>query len=79
MINCHAIQVSDPEVTVPWDTDQKLAVQTRRAMLAKTADSNTIVLGVHFPEPGAIRVHQSPKGDYLYHDVQPKNTRDVKP
>ena len=79
VIHCLAVQVSDPEVTVPWDTDQKLAAQTRRAMLAKTADSNIIVLGAHFPEPGAIRVHQSQRGDYVYQDVQPKNTRDVKP
>ena len=79
VIHCLAIQVSHPEVTVVWDSDQKLAAPTRRAMLAKTADSNTIILGAHFPEPGAIRVSQSPRGDYVYHDVQPKKLRDVRP
>lgn len=51
------IQVAHPDVSAEhFDSDSEQARATRRRLLAKLADTGTLVLGTHFPPPTAGRV-----------------------
>ena len=52
----HALQCREPEWSTIFDTDPKLAAQSRRRFLASVADTATLLLPVHFPTPTAGRV-----------------------
>jgi glyoxylase-like metal-dependent hydrolase (beta-lactamase superfamily II) len=52
----HAIQCAVPELCSPADYDNALGVASRRALLEQCADTDTVMLTGHFPEPTAGRV-----------------------
>lgn len=52
----HAIQCADPTLTSPADFDREQAIRTRRDLLAACADTDTLVLTGHFPDPTVGRV-----------------------
>jgi glyoxylase-like metal-dependent hydrolase (beta-lactamase superfamily II) len=52
----HALQCREPDWSTVFDTDPKLAAQSRRRFLASVADSDTLLLPVHFPSPTVGRV-----------------------
>ena len=47
----HPIQLADPEVLGNFDTDQALALQTRRAFITRHADIDALVFATHFSAP----------------------------
>ncbi|MDI2132096.1 MBL fold metallo-hydrolase [Yinghuangia seranimata] len=49
----HAVQFVAPEVGSPSDEDPAQATATRRAFVERYADTGTLVLGTHFPDPSA--------------------------
>jgi glyoxylase-like metal-dependent hydrolase (beta-lactamase superfamily II) len=49
----HPVQLSHPAVRSSADVDPDLAARTRRALLAELADTDTLLLGSHFPPPTA--------------------------
>jgi hypothetical protein len=52
----HAIQCADPDLSNPADHDPRQAAVTRRKLLDQYADTDTLVLTGHFPDPTAGRV-----------------------
>lgn len=49
----HPIQLALPWLTLPADHDPAIADATRRALLERCADTQTLVLTGHFPDPTA--------------------------
>lgn len=49
----HPVQLSHPHLTSCVDTDAQQAVRTRTRLLNILADTDTLLLGTHFPEPTA--------------------------
>lgn len=65
----HPVQMSHPHLTSCVDTDAQQAVRTRRRLLDSLADTDTLLLGTHFPQPtagtvrsghGRFRLHAEP-------------------
>ncbi|MBQ7617450.1 MAG: MBL fold metallo-hydrolase [Desulfovibrio sp.] len=71
VLHCLKVQTLMPQVTVPWDTDQNLAIKTREKLLNEVADTQTVILGSHFPEPGAFHISKN-GSSFSYLEVTPK-------
>lgn len=52
----HPVQVPRPEIGSCVDVDPARAEATRRSLLTSLADTDTLVLGTHFPPPTAGRI-----------------------
>ncbi|GGP63171.1 MBL fold metallo-hydrolase [Saccharothrix coeruleofusca] len=52
----HPVQLPHPDISSCVDIDPVLAETTRRDLLARLADTGTLLLGSHFPPPTAGRV-----------------------
>lgn len=61
----HPVQMAHPDITSCVDIDPHQADATRRRLLASLADTDTLVLGSHFPLPTAGLVKSQPRsGSY---------------
>ena len=58
----HALQCRDPEISTVFDTDPVQAAQSRRNFLASVADTDTVILPIHFPSPTAGRIEADGTG-----------------
>lgn len=58
----HPLQVAQPEWSSRFCTDQDLSQRTRRALLARLADTDTLLLTGHFPTPTVGRIVSVPEG-----------------
>lgn len=47
----HALQCREPDWSSVFDTDRELAAQSRRRFLGQVADTSTLILPIHFPNP----------------------------
>jgi glyoxylase-like metal-dependent hydrolase (beta-lactamase superfamily II) len=65
----HPVQMSHPHLTTCVDADARQAVRTRGRLLDSLADTDTLLLGTHFPHPtagtvrsddGRFRLHAEP-------------------
>ncbi|MFY9955774.1 MBL fold metallo-hydrolase [Bradyrhizobium sp.] len=52
----HALQCREPDWSCVFDTDRKQAAQSRRRFLGQVADTSTLILPIHFPNPTVGRV-----------------------
>jgi glyoxylase-like metal-dependent hydrolase (beta-lactamase superfamily II) len=52
----HALQCREPDWSTVFCTDPAQAARSRRSFLASVADTDTLVLPIHFPSPTAGRV-----------------------
>lgn len=57
----HPVQFAAPEVPSAADEDTVQATATRRAFVRRYADTGTLVIGTHFPDPTAGRLVTSPE------------------
>lgn len=55
----HALQCREPEWSTVFDIDPVQAAQSRRSFLGSVADTDTLILPIHFPAPTVGRI----KGD----------------
>ena len=55
-LNHGYISFEKPEWQFGFDTDKTMAVETRKALLARAADEGMVVVGYHFPFPGVGHV-----------------------
>ena len=55
----HPIQFAEPSLELPADFDKAVAMRTRRALMHDYADTPTIVLTGHFPDPTAGRIRSA--------------------
>lgn len=56
VVHSTALQFANPDWTIPFDTDQPLAAQTRKAMFDRAAADQLLVTGMHLDFPGLGRV-----------------------
>lgn len=69
-MHCLDAQAKDPDIYTLWDTDHELAIRSRKELLKRAVQKNGIVLGGHFPQPGAVKF--SPAGEsYDYTTILP--------
>ena len=52
----HALQCREPDWSTVFDSDRKQAAQSRRRFLGQVADTSTLILPIHFPNPTVGRV-----------------------
>ncbi len=52
----HALQCREPQWSTIFDTDKEQAAHSRRQFLTKVADTSTLLLPIHFPNPTVGRV-----------------------
>lgn len=62
----HPLQVREPDWSTPFDWDPAQAAQSRRRFFAEVADSDTLILPVHFPSPTAGHITGGSDG-FHYH------------
>lgn len=58
----HPVQIERPDWCSNFDHDQEQAQLTRRALLERLADTDTLMLPAHFAAPGAVRIVSEPDG-----------------
>lgn len=58
----HPCQIARPDWGIFSDFDPAQARRTRTALLAMCADTDTLLLGTHFPPPAAVRVRREGDG-----------------
>jgi glyoxylase-like metal-dependent hydrolase (beta-lactamase superfamily II) len=63
-VNHHALMFSHPEWTTAFDSDPKMAAETRRKMLDRAAADGLRVLGYHLPFPGIGHVRTVKGGGF---------------
>jgi len=56
VVHSTALQFPNPDWTIPFDVDQPLAAQTRKAMFDRAAADQLLVTGMHLDFPGLGRV-----------------------
>ena len=63
----HALQCREPGWYTIFDTDTKQAVESRQRFLSKVADTSTLILPIHFPNPTVGRITPHGMGfDYTF-------------
>jgi glyoxylase-like metal-dependent hydrolase (beta-lactamase superfamily II) len=58
----HPCQIARPEWGSSFDTDTELANKSRRELLERFVDTDTLFVGAHFVEPVAGRVIRDGEG-----------------
>lgn len=66
----HPVQFAEPDIASAADEDAALAAETRRAFVARYADTGTLVVGTHFPDPTAGWLTRA-DGDVRFEVVRP--------
>ena len=72
IIHCLDVQAKYPEVTVEVDTDREQAKLSRMRALELAADTDILVFGEHFTNPGAGKFYTLPEGGYRFVPVEPE-------
>lgn len=62
IVHSHSVQFQKPEVAFEYDSDQKAAVATRKALFAQATRNGWWVAGAHLPFPGLGHVRKDAKG-----------------
>lgn len=62
IVHSHAVQFANPEVSIEFDTDNKLAVETRKQTFEEAAQGKWLVAGAHLPFPGIGHVRKDERG-----------------
>jgi len=58
----HPCQLAHPEWGTPFDTDTEQANKSRRELLERFADTNTLFIGAHFVKPVAGKIKRDNEG-----------------
>jgi glyoxylase-like metal-dependent hydrolase (beta-lactamase superfamily II) len=66
----HPIQIVEPTLHVAGEYDTALGKKTRRSLLERCADTDTLLLPAHFPSPTAARVVSGADGLSLRFDPE---------
>ena len=64
----HPVQIERPDWCSEFDLDQPSARRTREDLLARVADTGTVLMGAHFAGPAALRVESATRG-FRYADA----------
>ncbi len=61
-VHQYIVSLADPEMTIAFDSDEKTAEASRRALLTEAAKNGTRLYAVHFPFPGLGKVRAQGNG-----------------
>lgn len=70
VVHAHAVQFANPDISIEWDVDQKLAIATRREIMETMAASKSLVAGMHLPFPGIGYVRAEGNGRYSWVPIE---------
>lgn len=70
IVHAHAVQFTNPGVSIEFDVDQKQAIATRKRLFKQMAANKTLVAGMHLPFPGIGHVRADGKGRYSWVPVE---------
>lgn len=70
VVHSHAAQFVNPDISLEFDTDQPMAIATRKKLLAETAAAKLLVAGAHLPFPGIGHVRADGDGRYAWVPVE---------
>lgn len=62
IVHSHGVQFARPEVSIEFDTDQKAAIATRKALFAEAAKKGWGIAGAHLPFPGLGHIRKDAQG-----------------
>lgn len=62
IVHSHAVQFARPEVSIDFDSDQRLAIKSRQAVLAQAMAKGWMIAGAHLPFPGLGHVRKEGNG-----------------
>lgn len=66
IIHASAVQFPRPEVTINYDTDKKLAAETRISLMRTISSQNAYIAGMHIPFPGLGRISSREENSYIW-------------
>lgn len=69
----YPIQIVRPEWSLSVDIQPEVSVQTRRALLHRAAQENTLLMAYHFPFPGLVQVVEQ-NGAWAWEDAGKKHS-----
>ncbi|PKO57683.1 MAG: MBL fold metallo-hydrolase [Betaproteobacteria bacterium HGW-Betaproteobacteria-19] len=70
IIHNAATQFENPEISIEFDIDRKLAVATRQKLLNRVVKDKLMVAGMHLPFPGIGHVRREGKGSFEWIPVE---------
>lgn len=70
IIHNAATQFENPEISIEFDIDRKLAVATRQKLLNRVVKEKLMVAGMHLPFPGVGHVRREGKGSFEWIPVE---------
>jgi glyoxylase-like metal-dependent hydrolase (beta-lactamase superfamily II) len=70
VVHAYAVQFTEPGVAIDFDTDQKQAVLTRRALMQQIAADGSLVAGMHLPFPGIGHIRSEGKRSYAWVPIE---------
>lgn len=62
IVHSHAVQLAHPEVSIEFDVDSAQAIESREAILEKSAENRWMIAGAHLPFPGLGHLRKESKG-----------------
>lgn len=62
IVHSHSVQFLHPEVSIEFDTDQKAAIASRKALFQKAAKAGWGIAGAHLPFPGLGHIRKDSQG-----------------
>lgn len=62
IVHSHSVQFKHPEVSIEFDTDQKKAIATRKALFQQASKAGWAIAGAHLPFPGLGHIRKDPSG-----------------
>lgn len=66
IVHVHSVQFASPTTAIAFDVDQKMAVETRLAIMNKAASGKLLVAGMHLPFPGIGHVRMDTETSYAW-------------
>lgn len=70
IVHAHAVQFTNPGVSIEFDIDQPQAIATRKAIMEETSATGILVAGMHLPFPGIGHVRKDNEGSYAWVPVE---------
>lgn len=70
LVHAHAVQFTNPGVSIEFDVDQKQAIATRKRIFKAMAKSKNLVAGMHLPFPGIGHVRAEGKESYSWVPIE---------
>ena len=73
IVHVAAVQMPDPEITITYDVDPKMAESVREKAFAVFAKDGQLIAAPHLPFPGVGHVKATGKASYAFVPAEYRN------